>query len=171
MNLATLLTLLLLGQAPTQPIQTRVVEAPESPVTLVGMPCGEVKKQVRVEAASESNLLESKPFTCGRDCAVGIKVKSGQRLSSVVIATGLAHDKGRITSAVSPALDVAKLQSCNGDAYFVTAGSKIEWPVTAGIVWVHEAVFLDGTKWTGPDAEQLLNQAFRDYILQPRKSQ
>ncbi len=172
MNMTAVMALLLLTHAQSAPIDTRIVESRESPVTLVGQPCDDGTQKVSAVEPQESNApqLESRTFACGQDCTVGVRVKSGQEVASVKIATAALHDRGKVTSAVSPALDVASLKSCNGESYYVAALPRIDWPINASVVFVSEVTYKNGTTWK-VDANEFPITAFRKSLPRPKRRQ
>lgn len=182
MELLTML--LLLAQAPAQtrnlgpanvPVETRIIESRGAPVTLVGLPCGDEKNKVRAEEPKDRSepktYLESKPFVCEKECAVGIRVKDGARVASFVIATATAHDRGRIAGTLSPAIGLgATLQSCNGETYLNALMSRVNWPTNAGIIYVSDVTFQDGTSWH-VDRDVLEEDVLKKWIVQPKRGQ
>jgi hypothetical protein len=168
MAFTSILTLLLSVLALDGAIPTRIVASSESPVSLVGLPCGDDAKKLRAVELEGANVthLESASFLCQRDCTVGVRVKDAHRISSFTVATAMAHDRGRVIFAVGPALDPSSLRSCSGETFVVASMPRIAWPAAAGIVYVAEIAYQDGTTWRVDD-DALQESAFRR-IFQPR---
>lgn len=180
MELLTMLLLLTQAQAQNLgpanvPVETRIIESRGAPVTLVGLPCGDDAKKVRVEEpkdqAEPKAYLASKPFVCEKECAVGIRVKEGARVASFIVATATAHDRGRITGTLSPSLGAgAALQTCNGESYLTALMSRVNWPVNAGIIYVSDVTFQDGTSWH-VNRDTLEEDVLKSWIVQPKHGQ
>jgi hypothetical protein len=166
--------LLLLTQTLTPaPVATRIIEPTGAPVTLVGLPCGDAKKKVLVEKSPETEskaYLRSRVFACDKECAVGIRVKDGVHISSLAIATASAHDQGRLTGTLSPALVPTVFESCNGESYVIAVLSKVAWPTAEGIIYVTDVTFQDGTRWH-VDRDSLENDVLKAWIIQPKHGQ
>jgi len=166
--------LLLMAQAPAaQPADTRVVETREAPISLVGLPCGnETDKLLAEEPVDDAahDVLGSQPFACDKDCYVGVRVKKGLRIATFKIATATAHDRGRVTSTISPFITPSALRSCNGESVAVAELTKIKWPVFGTVVYVSEVIFQNGRTWRA-DGQQVVAAALRQWIAQPRSRQ
>jgi hypothetical protein len=172
MAVIAFLTLVLAAVAAEPELPTRIVERRDSPVSLVGLPCGDAAQKVSatIPNGERPEQLESPPFQCGKDCAVGVRVKTGQRIATLKIATSMVHDRGRVTAAISPALAPGALQSCHGESYSVAVMPRIDWPAITAIAYVAEVEFADGTSWRA-DANDVQAIAFQRWMLQPKKRQ
>jgi hypothetical protein len=160
---------MLFTQAPDQPITTRIAEARDSPVSLVGLPCGVATKKLTASIAKgdDGRQLESEPFACGQDCAVGVRVKNCQQVAAIKVATSMVHDRGRVTAAITPAITLGVLKACNGENYVVASMPRIGWPVIEAIAYVAEVEFVDGTTWRADDSVPLT--AFKEWMLQKKR--
>ena len=166
-----LTVLLLLTQTPT-PVATRIIETRGTPVTLVGLPCGEANQKVFVEASPEAEAkayLKSKVFACDKECAVGIRMKDGVHISRLAIGTASAHDQGRLTGTMSPLVPPV-FQTCNGESYVTAILSKINWPTAEGIIYVSDVTFQDGTSWH-VDRDALMQEVLKAWVIQPKRGQ
>lgn len=172
-----LLALLLWSQTSTAPpAETRIIESPAAAVQLVGQPCGDAKLIATLplepppDRTPGHEWLASRPFACPRDCTVGVRIKDGARVVSFTISTTSAHGKGRLASSNSPALFPAKLKACNGETIADAMMSPVPWAKLAGIVYVSEVTFADGTSWR-IDRDAIVSDALRAWVIQPKGGQ
>jgi hypothetical protein len=172
MELLPMLLLLTQALSPA-PVATRIIEPTGVPVTLVGLPCGDPQKQVLVEKSPETDAkayLKSKVFACDKECAVGIRMKDGIHIASLAIATASAHDRGRLTGTLSPAIVPAVFESCHGESYVTAVLSKVNWPTAEGIIYISDVTFEDGTKWH-VDRDSLEADVLKAWVIQPKHGQ
>lgn len=164
--------MLMLLQAPA-PVETRVIEPRDAPVSLVGLPCGEANKKMLATKPTvygdETSPLQSEPFLCSLDCRVGIRVKQGLAVDSILVATASAHDRGRILAAVTPWINPATQRSCSDEPVLeVSSVAKhIDWPLRAAFYFVAEVRFQDGTTWRADD--KFVPTALAAWMLQPKR--
>lgn len=145
-----LILLMMLQLPPVGSVETRIVESPKVPVSLVGLPCGE--REARVVARnietqdSDDSLIESEPFRCEFDCAVGIRVNGSARVKSIRIGMYVVYDRSRSASFFGPPL-LASKESCNNEQVYRVLVPKLEWPLDKSFIFVSEVTLEDGATW------------------------
>jgi hypothetical protein len=164
--------MMMLLQLPA-PVETRVIEPRNAPVSLVGLPCGTAaEKRVAtqpIDADDTESPLQSKPFQCGLKCRVGIRMKKSA-VVSVVVAAAVAHDRGRLAAAAGPRFTPSQEHSCSGEFVVEAVAPKTGWPVKAAFFYVSEVTFQDGTIWSA-DADTFTKIALAKWMLQPKRGQ
>ena len=173
-----LFALLLLSHLTAQQAETRIIQPPAALVLLVGQPCDEPAAKLIATLPLEQlagqkpghEWLSSQPFACPRDCTVGVRVKNGAQLVSFTIGTASAHGKGRLASSTSPPLFPARLKTCNGESIADAVMSPVPWAKLAGIAFVSDITFADGTSWH-IDRDAVITDALRAWMIQPKERQ
>jgi hypothetical protein len=142
--------LMLTLQTAATPLAARVVEPPQAPVSLVGLPCGNSDdKRLAIEPAGQGPgpNLQSQTFQCELNCRVGFRVRAGANVDSIIVATAAAYDRGRVVVGASPWLKLSSLRSCGEETYVDAVVPNTGWPLHGAYFWVAEVKFQDGTIW------------------------
>lgn len=130
----------MLIQLPTS-LETRVIEPRDATVSLVGRPCGDSEAKVLATVPTTPSdptaPLRSEPFQCGPRCRVGIRVNKGAAaVDSIVVASSVAYDRGRVVTTVSPSLPMSVWQKCNGELIITATLPKLDRPFRAVFYFV-----------------------------------
>lgn len=168
------IVLVMLLQLPAS-LESRVIEPRDAPVSLVGLPCGDAGAKVLATLPTTPGdttaPLRSEAFQCGPNCRVGIRVNKGAAaVDSIVVASSVAYDRGRVVTTVSPSLPTSVWRKCNGESIYTASLPKLDWKFRAVFYFVAEVRFQDGTTWA-TDRESFPDVALADWFLRPKRGQ